>query len=229
MQAFAEDGAVGEPVGPPDVDVPRTTITVEGRRSPTPFSPGLVWRLAPSGAVVWGTSDVYRFEVRHPDGQRLVVERNSGRTAVQSDEREWARLHRIASHRRSNPDWNWDGAEIPDFKPAFDEFVPAHSGEIWVVRPGPGVKDPECDDRHTPDDWPYHSQHYRCWRDRLLIDVFDAEGVYLGDVEAPEGIVVNSIAPPFIRGDMVVAALYSPDGVIRVKRYRLAPPERDEQ
>ena len=102
--------------------------------------------------------------------------------------------------------------------------VETGAAEYMFGRPG-GVKDPECDDKHDPDDFPYYSRNYRCWRDQPLIDVFDAEGVYLGHLEVPEGIVLNSIAPPLIRGDTVVAALYEPDGVIRVKRYRIAPPD----
>jgi hypothetical protein len=229
MQGHDANGPIGDRRGPPDIDFEPATIMFDGRVDPVRFSPMIKWVLAPNGAIVAGASDRYRFEVRHPQGQVLIVERHWEPISIQADEREWSRLSAMASLRRAQPGWTWDGAEIPRTKPAFEAFIAAHSGEIWIVRPGPGIKDPECDDKHDPDDWPYYSRNYRCWRDQPLIDVFDAEGVYLGDLEVPEGIVLNSIAPPHIRGDTVVAALYEPDGVIRVKRYRIAPPYGDDR
>ena len=225
MQAFGDDGPIGEPIGPPKLHVERTTVRHDARDRQTYFSPTLVWKLGSDLRVIVGASHHYRFEVRHQGGSTLVVERAWDPIEVLPDEREWTRLTTIASRRRGDPSYTWDGAGTPFTKPAFEEFIAAHSGETWVVRPGPGVKDPECDDKHSPDDWEYHSEHWRCWRDQPLIDVFDAKGAYLGEVEVPAaGILLNSIAPPYIRGDTVVGALYEADGVIRVKRYRLVLP-----
>ena len=224
MRGFDENGPTEAYIGPPQVEIPAASFRLGDRVYSTRFSPDLKWRVAPSGALIFGTSERYRFEVRHPTGDSLIVEQAWDPVPIQVDEREWARRQTVASLRRNNPGWRWDGAEMPDSKPAFEDFIAAYSGEVWVVRPGPGIKDPDCDDKHSPDDWPYFSENYRCWRNQPIIDAFDAEGTYVGGIEVPEGIVLNSIAPPYIRGDTVVAALYEPDGVIRVKRYRLVLP-----
>ena len=71
----------------------------------------------------------------------------------------------------------------------------------------------------------------QCWDTEWLLDAFDAEGRFLGPVEAPmlpsEFGVFGTYPRPlslFIDGDTVVASEEGPDGVLRVKRYRLVLP-----
>ena len=64
------------------------TIMFDGRVLMVRFSPMIKWVLAPNGAIIAGASDRYRFEVRHPQGQVLVVERRWEPVPIQPDERE---------------------------------------------------------------------------------------------------------------------------------------------
>jgi len=55
---------------------------------------------------------------------------------------------------------------VPRVTPAFVKFMPTHSGELWVLRPGPSER--------------LGSR----WRDTYVIDAFDRDGRFLGEVES---------------------------------------------
>jgi len=60
------------------------------------------------------------------------------------------------------------------------------------------------------------------------IEVFGAEGRYLGEIEVPARFKI--VPAPYIRGDQVIAVVEDDAGTIMVKRYRLIlPRERDPQ
>ena len=82
--------------------------------------------------------------------------------------------------REMDPAWVWDGPSIPATKPAFSRFVPSASGETWVVRPGAATFDADCDEESFDLGGDAH-----CWPEARIVDVFDAEGRYLGDVDVP--------------------------------------------
>ena len=142
---------------------------------------------------------------------------------VDADEAVWHKRFTTARLRRRNPGWQWNGSEIPATKHAYSTFIPGQSGELWVLRPGPGEKQPDCVE--NPD--PQNPLEGRCWRDATIIDAFDAEGMFLGEVEVPAGF---GISPrPLIRGTEVWARFQNESGTPMVKRYRLVLSDEHEQ
>ena len=104
-----------------------------------------------------------------------------------------------------------------DTKPAYTEFVPAESGEVWVVRPGTGRQVADCDeDAFEP------SEDAPCWEEGRIVDVFGADGRYLGEVNVPDEVSMQPL--PFIRGNDIIARIEDDAGTIMVKRYRLVLP-----
>lgn len=67
-----------------------------------------------------------------------------------------------------------------------------------------------------------------CWKEAVLLDAFDDKRRYLGAVEMPDGF--SALHPaiaqprPFIRDDMMIAAIEDRTGTTLVKRYRLVVP-----
>ena len=120
-------------------------------------------------------------------------------------------------------DWTWDGAEIPNHKPAFNSLVPAMSGETWVVREGASERLTDCvEDPLVEAD--YRAALNRpCWRSNWIIDVFADDGRYLGAVTPPEDILPHTMSL-FVRDDLVVGVTQDSLGTTRVKRYRLVLP-----
>jgi len=165
--------------------------------------------------------------MRRPDGSVIVVKREYDPIEVHPDERDWWRRYYIAIYSRGKPGWTWDGAEIPEAKPAFTEFWPTVAGYIWVIRPGPGRRLPQCDPDADVNDHDAF-QAARCWGETEIVDVFSADGRFLGELDVPDEVNLR-FAMPWVKGDTVIASLYDESGTIMVKRYRLVPPAEDDE
>lgn len=229
VQLHGLDGPVGPVRLPREIPFERSQHDIEffnGVTEPgdTPFAPRFIWNIAASGAIVAGASDRYRFEIQDADGPTRVVERFWEPVAVGPEEAEWQRLVHIKGLRRytASADWTWDGAEMPATKPAFFELVPTPGGDVWVVREGPSERVADC--LEDPLEATLEAARAApCWRPRWVLDAFDGEGRYLGEIENFD-YVWPAAATTYVRGDMVVAATEDEAGTIRVKRYRLAIP-----
>ncbi len=225
MQGHGENGPEGDPIMPA-IDptfVPRVVSAANRGSSMTylvPFSPDLEWALTPALDVIFGVSDTYRFEVRHADGSLSVIQRISEPVPVDSAEADWNKRRVTARMRSMLPGWVWgDAPAIPSNKPAYDEFIPTRSGTIWVLRAGPGIRLPQCDDQaETPEEF----AAFPCWRDQPTVDVFGSDGRFLGSIETPAEMHFSP--RPYIDGDMVIARAEDEAGTIMVKRYRLVLP-----
>jgi hypothetical protein len=184
-----------------------------------PFWPLPVYAMSPTGETIHGAGDAYRFTVLRQDGTELHVETGAVPVMVADAEAAWHRAGVTAYLRLAEETWQWDGPEIPETKPAFSEFVPAVSGEVWVVRPGPGYEDTDCEPYgyglEAPD---------TCWKETRIVDAFAADGRYLGAVDIPDELRLDAQRRPYIRGDMVVGVVEDDAGTIMVKRYRLVLP-----
>lgn len=184
-----------------------------------PFWPGTRSAMAPSGAMVIGTTNQYRIVVGRPDGSTLIIERPVDAVAVSPEEREWQRRRLIASARRSDPSFNWDGSEIPGTRPVFSGIVADRSGRIWVWRPSRLTRVPDCTEDPLDEDF---EAIVSCFEIESVADVFDeATGKLLGEVEFPLGV---DPWPSFIRDDELYAVIEDDTGTIMVKRYRLVLP-----
>lgn len=229
LQEYGPDGPVGELRYPDEFDFEPVEfdVTLRGRTFTTtaPFSPRSIWVTAPSGALVTGASDRYRLEVQTADGAVLAIEKYWTPVPVEAEEAEWTRRYYVAGFRmEGGDDFNWDGAEMPATKPAFSSFVPVPSGDVWVSREGPGERLSDCAEDPVEDGMQAAAEA-PCWRSSRLLDVFDSEGRFLGEVETPRGMLVS---PSYlrVRGDKVVGVVEDDDGVIMVKRWRLVLPRR---
>ena len=226
---YGKDGLIGDVRFPREVAFEPIEMTVMTRFGGeayvavpfAPHAPRSVLTITSSGSIVVGASDRYRFEVQSENGAVIAVEKRWTPVPVEPEEADWHRRLLVSTLRAemAPPEWDWDGAEIPPNKPAFTYLIAAASGEIWVVRPGKGERLPDC----IQD--PLQAGHVQardapCWRDRTLLDVFDAEGRYLGEVTPPDYFGTNL----HINGDTIVSVVEDEAGTIMVKRYRLVLP-----
>ena len=223
MQAVGPDGPYGDVTWVPEIEYERSTYqALRGFEAATPFSAALVWNPAPEGKLLFGASDQYRFEVHAQDGRKLVVERYWEPVPVPAEHRDWERRRAIAFQRRLEPEFMWDGAEIPDHKPAYWSLIPSLSGEIWVMRPGASRRLSDCAEDPIAEGHPAGSQR-PCWTDERIVDVFGDDGRYLGEVDVPEEFQGGPHSV-FADASRVVAVVQNDAGTIMVKRYRLVLP-----
>ena len=223
MQAHGEDGPYGEPIMAPidESFVPGSVSNEMGSNTqPVPFFAQEKRALTPALDVIFGVSHSYRFEVRHTDGSLLLIERTGEPVPVDPAEADWNKRRVTARMRLLQADWVWgDAPDIPPNKPAYDEFIPTHSGATWVLRPGPGIRLPECDDEaETSEEF----AAFPCWRDRRVVDVFGPGGRFLGSIDPPTEMRFSP--RPYIDGDLVIARAEDDNAMTMVKRYRLALP-----
>ena len=207
----------------PDIEYEQSTYEdPNGNRVPTPYSPVNYASPAPDGKLVFGASDRYRFEVLSPDGSRLIVERYWDPIPVPPEHKEWERRRELSFYREVNdPGDELDISQIPDSEPAYRWFVPTQSGEIWLQRLG--SSEPLAGCAGDPlEVGPVAAAESPCWRHRPIIDAFDSDGRYLGDVEVPEELM--RVHPLTIRGRVVAGVAQDDVGTYVVKRYRLVLP-----
>lgn len=228
VQRFDSDGARGERQAVPLGEElrPHTFRLVDIEHDTyAPFSPQHLWTLSPQGAIVVGVSSDYEFEMRHADGSVTRVIRETPPVEVLDIEAEWHRKAILSSYgwspegERVNLEWD---EVIPETKPAFERFVVAASGEIWVYREGPSTPVPDCSvgpigrsglARVPP----------ACHETTVIVDVFDGEGRYLGELDIPDGF--SLVAPyPFVRDDLVVGVVEDESGLQLVKVFRMVVP-----
>ncbi len=222
---YYRDGTVGDTLTAPELDltVPELEyLDDEGEPFTTtvPFSPEAHWTLTPDPAVVCGTADTYRFEIRRRDGRTTVIERAVDPVPLDPTEREWYRRRLTARIHRTDPGWSWRGEPIPGVKPFFDDLVPDHEDRIWVLRRGAGIH--LATGNEDAQDYTEFLER-PCWRDRYFFDVFETSGRFLGSVLLPDGF--RPFPRPDVAGDTVLLLVHDNDGVPRVKRFRLDLPD----
>lgn len=191
---------------------------VEGSvsRNTVPFSPGEHWSVHPDGYFVHGVADAYSLTLLR-DGDPVRIERTTEAVPVSSGERSQARARATRNLRRTDPNWRWNGPDIPTRKPAFRDLYAGSEGRIWVLRFGPGV---EADDPNYDPDDPEDVEMR--WTDPILFDVFQDDGTFLGTAQGPTEF--SPYPAPVFRGDRVLAVTRDDLGVQRVVLFRL---ERD--
>jgi hypothetical protein len=225
MISWGLEGALGDTFAQPEYEWnPRKLVAHSpGGGTSTnnvPFFPEIVWNMSWNRVIVGGLATEYRFEVRYPDGRMIVIERDYEPVPVDPEESDWYERAMTANMRNTQPGWAWNGAPIPRNKPAFDGLCPDLSDRVWVRRPGPGVIRPDGVEDPLEDDRNWWRDPY--WVDTYLVDVFEFEGHYLGEVEIPDGFRFRPL--PYIKDDMVIALVESEDMIPRVKRFRLVLP-----
>ncbi len=228
MRAVGPEGARELTIPVPELDFEPYLIVHRvgggGIALNVPFGPQVVWTLAPSGSMIAGFPEDYRFEIHRPGGGTTVVEKTWTPVPISNDEAEWNRVRLTSRNQQTNPDWQWNGPPIPDNKPAYSQIVAGRGGRIWIFRIV-GTEDVvDCD----PDPRDSAGRRARsCWRQIYGLDVFDEEtGRYLGDVEVPPEAPLSTlpISRAFIKGNVFITRVEDDKGTIMVKRYRLVLP-----
>lgn len=218
-QAHGPDGPFGEILVAPrfEFEIPH----LGGPRGlPVPHAPNYAWAMAPDGTLIAGVSHEYRFTMVRPDGSQVIVQRSFEPIPIDEEQRQYG-IDRNVDFLRLHADSDaWDGPPVPHFMAAYWRFMPTRSGELWVIREGPG----ERYERPVGD--------LTVWRETFLVDAFDRDGRFLGSVDIPAGarlpiaVFVTNHGGPFawVRDDHVIMPIEDTDGIIKVKRYRLTPP-----
>src|ERR1041384_839829 len=141
-----------------------------------PLSPEKVWALDPYATVV-GVNDRYAFEIRKPNGQDVRVSRQYRPLPVSGDE--WRAYEARRAWKNKHEEPSEPPPTTPRTKPAYRAFTVAQDGRIWVRRymPVSPLEVKPSSDPNAPPPFPFTEQ--------VGFDVFDADGVYLGEVLVP--------------------------------------------
>lgn len=184
-----------------------------------PFMPAEHWTMDRDGRVIFGSSDRYALERWEGDGRVLRIERAASRAPVVGAEAVQIREQMVRSIRgQAGPGWQWDGPDIPNEKPAFQTLLPGTDGSIWVLREMASVEvdNPGWDETQPDRGFP------TTWERPIVVDVFDADGAYLGPVKAPTSISWT-FPHAVVSRDAVWAVAVHEHGHEQVVRLRVAP------
>jgi hypothetical protein len=189
-------------------------------RTSVPFTPQETWTMDGDGGFLFGIGHAYSFDWVRRDGSVLRIEREAEAVPVESGERARRREAAIAQMRSVDPNWRWQGAEIPSVKPPFQGFHAGADGTVWVRRHVRAVE--EDNPGWNPDD--PEAQPRTRWVEPLVFDVFDEEGRYFGPVRGPRGM--QTWSTPVLTRDRVWAVVLNEDfGHPQVVRYRVGREE----
>ncbi|MCH8992599.1 MAG: hypothetical protein IIA44_12750 [Acidobacteria bacterium] len=226
VQAHGRDGPI-DPFWLILDDAPKPVrVRVDGNSArPIPFAPQSAWGVAGPELVMVGFGDRYRIEIQHRGRVTRIIEKHWQPIPVDPAHVEWSTALLIASVQQggsNQSDWTWDGAGVPSHQPAFAWLMGTQTGEMWVRRDGSSVRLDDCvADPIT--DGAMIARQRPCWRAEPIVDVFGADGRFLGEVELPEGAKLSS-GTFSARGKAVVLVVEDEAGTIMVKRYRLVLP-----
>jgi hypothetical protein len=115
--------------------------------------------------------------------------------------------------RRVQPNWSWDGRDIPSHKPPYSSLSAGLDGRIWVALSVPSERfepdPPSATQEHPPPQVKYRSREKR-W------DVFEPDGRYVGRVVAP-----RQFGAYVMRGNDVWGVLRDEDDVPAIVKMRI--------
>jgi hypothetical protein len=221
---FAPDGSHADTLPVPTWAYTAPTLVArrEGSSSSTsvPFSPQVGWTFSPHGYFVAGIGTDYRIDLFRTGAPLLRIERVWTPVPVQPEE-EAEQEHRIIENfKRSFGSWRWNGPPIPDTKPPFGAILVGDDGRIWVQVSQPGYEwrtEAEAREEEARTGNPQTR-----FRERIVYDVFEPDGRYLGSVRAPDEFRTSPY--PVFRGDLVWNVTRDDLDVQRVVRYRITVP-----
>ncbi len=131
-----------------------------------PFQPGLLGRFAPDGSFVWGLQDDYRFVISHTGRDTVRLFDYSAEPVPLPDS---LRQQAVDDYIAQDPRWKGVAKveDLPSNYPLWSSMAIDGSGDVWVLLPGA---------RGEGDHW----------------NVFDPEGVLLGNVPAPFAVTYRT-------------------------------------
>jgi hypothetical protein len=214
-----------EGLGPPRWRPPIEAVDLRSCMRPdcssylsVPFAPFPSFALAPSGDIIGGAGDEYRFEIHGRDGSVTHVRRTVDPVMLSDEEWDYWMQRQRAEGLSRNPDWQatW-GDAVPRHKPAFRNIYVSRDGNIFVVREGASRRLSGC----TEDPRPGDRDFVACWESAQVWDYFAPDGRYLGEIEAPPE---RMRWIPVLDGNRITMMVEDDAGTLMAKRYRMMPP-----
>ncbi len=209
-ERFDLNGNVAMPLIPPPFDTPMLGVTNDedgaSMWASVPFAPWNQAVYSPLGYFITGHANRYAIELHPAQSPPISIRRDVARAPVTARERDSARADVIAEMQKANPNWVWNGPDIPETKASYWWLYAGEDGRIWVqLAPS------------SPGSMPHGSTVAGTAPAPSLYDVFEATGTYLGQVQIPAnvGVLVR-------RGDYVWGVEVDPSGVSRVVRLKIA-------
>jgi hypothetical protein len=200
----AADGAVLDTIAMPEFEPPAFIHSDESSRTSAgvPFSPDLDVVFDPRGYLWAGFSGQYRILQLTLDGRDTirVIDRAYDAVRVTATERA-AAIERLSWF--VDQGGRIDAGRIPDQHPAFSDIHVDSDGFVWVEPITPRQDEVTVETLYAPRPAVY--------------DVFDAEGRYLGRVDA-----AVPLSRPVITGDRLHAITVDDLGVQYIVRMRIA-------
>ena len=183
------------------------TIAGEPTVSKGPLGPQKVWTITPYETVV-GVNDKYEFEIRHTNGRKTLVVRESEQVSLLGAE--WSAFE-AARHAREAARKAPTHAVTPKRKPFFREFSIGTDGRVWVRKYMQSA--PQTVDVNETDD------PLNAFLEPVAYDVFERDGKYLGELKLPSNAKLL-----WIGSTTVFCVRTGAQGEQQVVRYRVVEP-----
>ena len=182
-----------------------------------PFGPTESAVLSPEGYFIHAISKDYSLTLLRNPGPALRIEKVYSPVPVTPGERAEEEQGAIRNMRHTDPNWRWNGPQIPDVKPPFSRFFAGEDGTVWVLahQKAEEVEDPFFD----PSDPEAIAD---VWKEPVVFDVFEQDGSYLGAVRAPKGF--RTYPAPIFTRDWVMGTLRDEFDVQTVVKFRVELP-----
>ena len=191
------------------------------------YQPKVKWSITPVGSLVVGCPADYAFDIIEPSGSVLRVSRDWVPIRVSAEELDSFRDGITISSNQSGyfDAWDWRGPDMPGVKPAYQRFIPAEDGRIWVW-PGQASEMIETPEPARLAGFPNHA-----WQDPMTgaFDVFEADGRFVGSVKLPKNLPYSfspATPDPHIRGDTLWAVTVDSMDVQYLTRFEVRWPSK---
>lgn len=190
--------------------------TIEGPDDPplTPFSPYKYWLLSRAGSAVTAFSGIYAITVSGPGRNVIRIERAIPRVGLLPDERRSYQEYMEARSGVPMASTPRPTTSLPSTKPQFSQLHSDLDGRIWV-------KLHTKAEPFDPPVLPLRQGQPKLppirWRERVVWDVFQRDGRYLGQLELPRETDLSEA-----KGSRIWAIQRGEDDEQYVVRYRIA-------
>jgi hypothetical protein len=192
------------------------------RQINVPFMPFPLIARSPLGYFVSALPNRYAIDIVAAGQPVVSIRRDVPPEPVSADERTRERARVTELLRSTDPNWTWNGPDIPRTKPFFTDLRVAADGRIWTMVSRdplpPGAQPLGGMGGGTRGRAGGPPPAAGCSLTTASVwDVFEPAGSYVGRVAVPKGVSMW-----VMRGDVIWATACTDDDAERVRRYRIA-------
>lgn len=215
------DGSFADSLLPVDMQVQRETyvaVSENGNsRSATSssFAPNYFWDWHPDGFFVTAHGGRYEIILERKGAKPVVIRRTAVPVPILSEERNAEKESITWNMRRTQPNWAWNGPEIPETKAPLGGILAARDGNIWVRVPTPSERIPDSELAPQRENGPPVNR----FRSSHTYEVFSSDGRFLGRVPLPPKTSLMQADGEYLWGIMRDA-----DEIPSIVRFRLSRP-----